>query len=106
MKLVLPKASRGYSFPRLFTVEMNDFDVERLLPSVFFLVVTRGRQRGRNLNDPRDLRRYVEALAQHPKVDNFDSEGGRRLLERWSRASVVRMGRAGRARRDEQMEFV
>jgi hypothetical protein len=106
MRVVLPKASRGYSFPRLFTVEMNDFDVERLLPSVFFLVVTRGRQRGRNVNDPRDLRRYVEALAQHPNVDNFDSEAGRRLLERWTRASVVRMGRAGRARRDEQMEFV
>lgn len=85
---------------------MNDFDVERLLPSVFFLVVTRGRQRGRNVNDPRDLRRYVEALAEHPNLENFDSEAGRRLLERWARASVVRMGRAGRGRREEQMEFV
>jgi hypothetical protein len=85
---------------------MNDFDVERLLPSVFFLVVTRGRQRGRNVNDARDLRRYIEALARHPKLDNFDSEAGRRLLERWTRASAVRMGRAGRGRREEQMEFV
>lgn len=106
MRIVLPKASRGYGFQRLFTVEMNDFDVERLLPSVFYLVVTRGRQRGRNVNDPTDLRRYIEALAQHPKLDNFDSEAGQRLLERWARASVVRMGRAGRGRRQEQMEFV
>jgi hypothetical protein len=106
VRLVLPKASRGYTFPRLFLVELNDFDVERLLPSLFFLVVTRGRGRGRNVNDPRDLRRYVEALADHPHVENFDSETGRRLLERWIRASVVRMGRAGRARVEEQMEFV
>ena len=106
MRIVLPKASKGYTFPRLFTAELNDFDVERLLPSVFFLVVTRGRTRGRNVNDPRDLRRYVDALAKHPKLDNFDSEAGRRVLERWTRASVVRMGRAGQARLQEQMEFV
>lgn len=106
MRLVLPKASRGYGFPRLFGVELNDFDVERLLPSLFFLIVSRGRQRGRNINDPRDLKRYVEALARHPRLIDFDSDAGRRVLERWTRASVVRMGRAGRARREEQLEFV
>jgi len=51
MKIEIPKPSRGYVFPRLYAVEMNDFDVERLLPSLFHTVVTRGRQRGK-ANDP------------------------------------------------------
>lgn len=107
MSIVLPKASRGYRYPRLFHVEMNDFDVERLLPSLFYLVVTRGRQRGRgSSNDPKDIERYTGALARHPSVENFDSAEGRRLLEQWVRTAVVKIGRAGRGRREEQMEYV
>ncbi len=64
MRIALPKASRGFQYSRLFQPEMNDFDVERLLPSLFYLVVTRGRQRGRLVNDAQALDRYVEALAQ------------------------------------------
>lgn len=106
MKIILPRASRGYVFDRLFTVEMNDFDVERLLPSLFYLVVTRGRQRGGRPNDATVFDRYIEALASHPRLEGFDDDSGRRLLGRWVRSSVVRMGRLGRARRQEQIEFV
>lgn len=105
MKIEIPKASRGYVFPRLFAVEMNDFDVERLLPSLFHAVVTRGRQRGR-ANDPRAFGRYLDALANHRRLEGFADGSGRRLLERWLRAAVVRMGRVGRAKKDEQIQFV
>jgi hypothetical protein len=105
MKIEIPKASRGYVFPRLFAVEMNDFDVERLLPSLFHTIVTRGRQRGR-ANDPKAFDRYIDALANHPRLEGFSDESGKRLLERWLRAAVVRMGRVGRAKKDEQIQFV
>lgn len=106
MRLVLPKASRGFVFDKLFTVEMNDFDVERLLPSLFYVVVSRGRQRGARVNDPKAFDSYLESLLSHPRVVGFDDVAGRRLLERWIRTSVVRIGKAGRARREEQIEFV
>lgn len=106
MRVILPKASRGFVFDRLFKVEMNDFDVERLLPSLFYLVVTRGRLRGSRGNDPKSYERYLDALLAHPRLEGFGDEAGRRLLDRWVRSSVVRMGRVGRARRDEQIEFV
>lgn len=105
MKIEIPKPSRGYVFPRLFAVEMNDFDVERLMPSLFHAVVTRGRQRGR-ANDPMAFNKYLNSLANHARLEGFSDTSGRRLLERWVRAAVVRMGRVGRAKKDEQIQFV
>lgn len=105
MKIEIPKPSRGYVFPRLFTVEMNDFDVERLLPSLFHAVVTRGHQRGK-ANDPKAFGRYLDGLANHRRLEGFADGSGQRLLERWLRAAVVRMGRVGRAKKDEQIQFV
>ncbi|MGH8542622.1 MAG: methylation-associated defense system protein MAD7 [Gammaproteobacteria bacterium] len=107
MRLILPKASRGYVFDRLATFEMNDFDVERLLPSLFHVVVTRGHQRGGRVNDPSAVDRYLDALANHARVKGFDGEVGHRLLDRWVRASIVRIGRSGRGRSgQEQVEYV
>ena len=56
MKIVLPKEIRGYHFPRIFTVEMNDFDIERLLPTLFYLVITSGRGRGGRRTSRRNFR--------------------------------------------------
>lgn len=104
--LTIPRASRGYVFDRLFSIEMNDFDVERLLPSLFYLIVTGGRQRGSSSNDPKDVHRYIRELSFHPRLKGFETEPGRRLLDRWIRASTVRIGKAGQAKKEEQIEFV
>jgi hypothetical protein len=106
VKLVIPKSMRGTQFERLFPIEMNDFDVERLLPSLFYLVVTRGRQRGSQRNDALAVQSYMEALANHPAMKRFDTEDGRRLLNRWIRTSIIRTSRVGRAKKGEQVEFV
>lgn len=106
MRIVLPKASRGYHYDRLFLVEMNDFDVERLLPSFFYLIVTRGRPRSKQPNSL-ELGPLVSRLAAHPSLDcsalGSDAE---HLLEQWVRNSVVKMGRAGRGRAREQIEAI
>lgn len=106
MKPVVPKALRGYAFDRLIGVEFNDFDVERLLPSLFYITVTRGRQVAKRVNSEKDLSRYVEALSQHGRMRGFTSDASKRLLDRWVRSTVVQMGRLGRSRREEQIEYI
>ena len=107
MNVVLPKQLRTARFDRLFAVEMNDFDVERLLPALFHLVVTQGRDRGPRENDPKKLDEYVKALAEHERLEGFGKDAGKRLLERWVRSSVIRMSGVGRGRKGgEQIEYV
>ena len=106
MRIVLPKEIRGYHFPRLFSVEMNDFDIERLLPSLFYLVITSGRGRGGRKNKPTEFQAYLDRLAQHSRVKGFDESSSRRMLNRWVRAAVVQMGRLGRGGgKGEQIEY-
>lgn len=106
LKLQLPKASRGWHFSRVFVVEMNDFEVDRLLPSLFYLIVTRGRKRGPRKNDATALDRYLSAVVQHERVHGFQSEVGRRLMDRWLRAAVIHTGRKGERRLQEQIDYV
>ncbi|HID24776.1 MAG TPA: hypothetical protein EYP14_20580, partial [Planctomycetaceae bacterium] len=106
VKLVLPKASKGWHFARLFTVEMNDFDVERLLPSLFYLVVTRARKRGPKQNDPTDFEKYLSALVSHERVIGFDDAAGRRLMDRWLRAAAIQTSHKGRRREEEQIDYL
>ena len=40
-----PKGLKGTFFSKLFSIEMNDFSVEMLLPSLFFLVESKGKKR-------------------------------------------------------------
>jgi hypothetical protein len=106
VKLFVPKEMRGLSMPKLFEVSMDEFDVARLLPSFFYLAVTRGHRRGKKVNKPEQLDAYVLALSQHPQVRGFDDARGRRLLDRWIRTSILRMGGAGKSRRSEKIEYL
>ncbi len=106
MKIVLPKECRGYHFPRLFTVEMNDLDIERLLPSLFYLVITKGHGRGGRKNKATDYQGFLDKLARHPRIQGFDDSSSCRMLDRWIRAAVVRMGRVGLGGgKGEQIEY-
>jgi hypothetical protein len=104
--VVLPKAAKGYQYSRLAGFELNEFDVERLLPSLFFLVITRGRRWAKSPNDPSRYRDFLNAVCTHPRVHGFDDEQGRKLMDLWLRAAVVRMSSVGLRRRGEQMEYL
>ena len=105
MKIILPKASKGLKFDLVFTVEMNDFDVEMLLPSLFHLVRTKGRRVGKAV-DPDLYQEYLSRLAQSDTVQGFAGHHNRALLDRWVRTSVVKMGGRGRAHSGEQMTYL
>ena len=104
MKIRLPKDLRGFNYDGICPVELNNFDVDLLLPSLFFRVVTGGKGRGRYPNDPETIREYVVELAHQEAVRGFDGDTKLRLLERLVRTSVIQVGLSGRSRRKEKIE--
>ena len=106
LRVELPKSSKGVVFPQLFTAEMNNFDVEELLPSLFFLIVARGRRKYGRKNDPKQIREFVKKMADSAAVEGFEGPDGERLLERWLRTSVLRVSAVGKSRSGEQIEHL
>lgn len=106
MKIKLPKDLRGFAYDRVMPVDFNTFDVELLLPAVFFKVVTAGQSWGRHANDPTKIGEYVARLAQHDDIAGFDDGRARRLLDRLTRTSLVQVGRKGASRTIVQIEGV
>lgn len=103
MKISLPKDLRGVKFPRLLTIELNSFDVDFLLPPLFFRILARGKQRVRRANKPEQISTFVSALAQHPALEGFDDADGRRVLDRFVRTALITVGSVGRSHRGEQI---
>src|SRR5262249_1160931 len=103
MKIRLPKDLRGLAFPRLLTIELNSFDVDYLLPALYFRILARGKQRARVVNDPRKIADFVDKLSQHLALEGFDDAEGRRVLERLVRTELITVGGVGRGRRGEQI---
>src|SRR2546429_3655709 len=66
MKIKLPKDIVGVKFPRICTIDMNDFDIDLFLPSLFFTILAQGRGKARRTNDPKAIAQFINALAQHP----------------------------------------
>jgi hypothetical protein len=96
MKIIIPKEMRGVAFSKIFTIELNDFDIDHLLPALFLKVLGAGRMRGGNKNDPGTIQTYVDKLAHHPDVEGFDDPEGRRVLERLVRTALITTGGVGR----------
>lgn len=106
MKVKLPKDMRGVKFPHVLTIEMNDFDIDLFLPSLFFTILSQGRGKARRANDPTKIRDYIDALAQHTALSGFSDAAGRRVLERLVRTTLITTGSVGRAKRDEQITSI
>jgi hypothetical protein len=66
MSILLPKPSKGIKFDYIFSIDMNDFDVEMLLPALFHLIRTRGAPIGK-ANDPELFSSYLDRLTQHDR---------------------------------------
>ena len=105
MTIAIPRALRSQEFTDLTMVELNDIDVDRLLPHLWELVVKQDRI-STSPKDADDYDRYLRSLAANERLRGFDGEQGLRVLDGWLRSSVVRIGAKGRGRSGSQMDYV
>jgi len=106
MKIRLPKDIVGVKFPRVCTIEMNSFDIDLFLPSLFFTILAQGRGMARRANDPKAITQFIDTLAQHPALEGFSDSEGRKVLERLVRSALITTGGVGRSRSDEQITSI
>ncbi len=106
MKVKLPKDISGIKFPQAFVIEMNNFDIDLFLPSLFYTILSQGRGKARRANDPTNIRGYIDSLAQHPALEGFNDPAGRKVLERLVRSTLITTGGVGRASKGEQITSI
>src|SRR5260370_35015817 len=95
MKIKLPKDIVGVKFPRIYTIDMNDFDIDLFLPSLFFTILAQGRGKARRTNDPKAIAQFINALAQHPALEGFSDLEGQRILDRLVGPTLITQGGEG-----------
>ncbi len=106
MKVKLPKELKGTKFPRVISIDMNNFDINVFLPMLFYTILAQGRGRVRRTNDPSDIQKYVDALAQHSALEGFDDNVGRKVLDRLVRTTLITTGGIGRSHFGEQITSI
>ncbi len=99
------KELNSVSFSLLLAVELNDTDVDRMLPSLMERAVKLGRA-STSKTDTGSYTDLLKKLSEGSEVEGFKDERGLEVLDGWLRTSVVRMGTVGLKRTGEQMDFV
>jgi hypothetical protein len=105
MTIVIPKQLRSLEFTELTMVELNDIDVDRLLPHLWELVVKQGRMSNAT-KDADNYDHYLGELAADERLVGFDDEHGRKVLDGWLRSSIVRIGAKRRGHTETQMDYI
>lgn len=106
MKVKLPKDLSGMKFEQALTIEINDFDIDLFLPTLFYTILSRGHGKARRVNDPANIKGYIELLSQHSDLEGFSDPIGRKVLERLVRAALIKTGGIGRGSKDEQITSI
>jgi len=106
VKVKLPKELKGTKFPKVFTIEMNDFDIDIFLPTLFHTILAGGRGRVKRTNDPKEIQKYIDILALHPALQGFDDPTGRKVLERLVRTTLITTGGVGHSNQGEQITSI
>ncbi len=106
MKIKIPKDIVGVKFPRICTIDMNAFDIDLFLPSLFFTILAQGRGKARKANDAEDIDRFINVLANHSDLEGFNNVEGRKVLERLVRTTLITTGSVGRSHVNEQITSI
>jgi hypothetical protein len=103
MKIRIPKELAGVIYPKALMIELNGFNIDLFLSTLYFKILSGGRPRGRRLNDPTKIDHYIESLAQHPDLEGFDDPEGKRILSRLTHTSLIITGFKGRTKQIKQI---
>ncbi len=107
MAFSVPKQLRflkGYRCPALFDVDLNDVDLEQALQGLYFRVRSRGAVWKLPKREQTVLE-YAKLVSQRRHCE-LSVEHGDLWLADWMRAGVLSIGRKGRRRVGEQIQFV
>lgn len=109
MKIFLPKDVKSFVFTDLNLVELNNIEVDRLLPHIYELAI-KGNRYGRANKDffEKDYEnRYLPTLLDRPELEGFaEIPEGRDIVDAWLRSSVVAFGRSGVSHRTAKMDYI
>jgi hypothetical protein len=105
VSIVIPKELRNFGFTELILVDLNDIDVDRMLPQLWELVVKQGRL---STAPPgaEEYERHLDSLVADPHLRGFDDEQGTRVLDGWLRSSIIQMGAKGRDKSGTQLLYI
>ncbi|HEY7414918.1 MAG TPA: hypothetical protein VH593_06985, partial [Ktedonobacteraceae bacterium] len=106
MKIKLPKDLKGVKFPQVLSIDMNNFDIDVFLPSLFFTILAQGKGKAKHTNDPKAIMQFIDKLSTHPDLEGFDDVEGRRVLERLVRTALITTSGVGRSHADEQITSI
>jgi hypothetical protein len=105
VSIVIPKELRNFGFTELTLVDLNDMDVDRMLPQLWELIVKQGRLSSAP-QGAEEYERHLDSLAADPRLSGFDDAQGTRVLDGWLRSSIVQMGAKGRDKSGTQLLYI
>ena len=106
MKVQVPVELRGTKFSKVLSIELNDFDIERLLPSLFFLVIADGHGTVTKTRDDETVDKHVDLLVGHKDLVGFEGSEGKLLLERLLRTTLITTVRIAANRSKERVTSI
>lgn len=109
MKILLPKEVKSFVFTELNLVELNNIEVDRLLPHIYELAI-KGNRYGKALKDFSEKAYetdYLPRLLARPSLQGFALiTEGRDVVDAWLRSSVVAFGRSGVSHKTAKMDYI
>lgn len=106
MKISLPKELSGTKFSKVLSIELNDFDIGRLLPGLFSLVVADGFGTSEKMRDDETVDKHLDLLAKHEDLVGFEGNNGKLLLERLVRTTLITTTRIASDRQKERVAAI
>src|SRR5437762_3671894 len=106
MKVQIPVELRGTKFSKVLSIELNNFDIERLLPGLFFLVIADGHGTVTKTRDDETVDKHVDLLVSHKDLVGFEGSEGKLLLERLLRTTLITTVRIAADRSRERVTSI
>ncbi len=106
MKVQVPEELRGTKFSKVLSIELNSFDIERLLPGLFFLVIADGYGTVTKTRHDETVEKHVDLLASHKGLAGFEGSEGKLLLERLLRTTLITTVRTSANRSKERVTSI
>jgi hypothetical protein len=106
MKVQVPEELRGTKFSKVLSIELNSFDIERLLPGLFFLVIADGHGTVTKTRNDETVDKHVDLLAGHKDLAGFEGSEGKLLLERLLRTTLITTVRTSANRSKERVTSI